>query len=118
MSSAMDISAAGMQAASRWFSATASNIVALTSAPAVPGPAAPKPADASDDAAVPGLPPFLLAYDSQAPYANMQGMVAVPDGDLATQMVHLHEAANSFRANLLALKVSSRMIDNLLDTLA
>jgi hypothetical protein len=30
----------------------------------------------------------------------------------------LQEAANSFRANLLAFKVSSRMIDNLLDTVA
>jgi flagellar basal-body rod protein FlgC len=116
MSSATDISAAGMQAASRWFSATATNIVALTSAPATPP--APKPADGSAEAPAPGLPPFLLAYDSQAPYANMQGMVAAPDGDLATQMVHLHEAANSFRANLLAFKVSSRMIDNLLDAVA
>ena len=106
----MDISVAGMQAASQWFSTTASNIVALTSAPLTPQ----TPADAGGGS----LPPFLLAYDPQAPYANMQGMVAAPDGDLASQMVHLHEAANSFRANLLAFKVSSRMIDNLLDTVA
>lgn len=110
MSNATDISAAGMQAASRWFSTTASNIVALTSAPAAPQ----TPADAGGGS----LPPFLLAYDPQAPYANMQGMTATPHGDLATQMVNLQEAANSFRANLLALKVSSRMIDNLLDTVA
>ena len=110
MSNATDISAAGMQAASRWFSTTASNIVALTSAPAAPQ----TPADAGGGS----LPPFLLSYDPQAPYANMQGMVAAPQGDLATQMVNLQEAAQSFRANLLALKVSSRMIDNLLDTVA
>jgi flagellar basal-body rod protein FlgC len=115
MGSATDISAAGMQAASQWFSATATNIVALTSAPAVPAQQSQAPDNA---AASQGLPPFLLSYDPQAPYANMQGMVAAPDGDLATQMVHLHEAANSFRANLLAFKVSSRMIDNLLDTVA
>jgi flagellar basal-body rod protein FlgC len=112
MSSAMDISVAGMQAASQWFSTTATNIVALTSAP--PAPAPQTPADAGGGS----LPPFLLSYDPQAPYANMQGMTATPDGDLATQIVNLHEAANSFRANLLALKVSSRMIDNLLDTVA
>jgi len=112
MGDAMDISAAGMQAASRWFSTTASNIVSLTSAPAVPPPQT--PADAGGGS----LPPFLLSYDPQAPYANMQGMVASPDSDLASEMVHLHEAANSFRANLLAFKVSSRMIDNLLDTVA
>ena len=116
MGSAMDISASGMQAASQWFSTTASNIVALTSAP--PAPAPQSPADAGDSASAHSPPPFLLAYDPQAPYANMQGMVAAPDADLATEMVHLHEAANSFRANLLAFKVSSRMIDNLLDTVA
>jgi len=112
MGSAMDISVAGMQAASQWFSATASNIVALTGAPTTPVPQT--PADAGGGS----LPPFLLSYDPQAPYANMQGMVAAPEGDLASAMVHLHEAANSFRANLLAFKVSSRMIDNLLDTVA
>jgi flagellar basal-body rod protein FlgC len=114
MSNAMDISVAGMRGASQRFSAAASNIVALTSAPLTPQ----KPADADNTSIAQGLPPFLLSYDPQAPYANMQGMVAAPDGDLATQMVNLHEAANSFRANLLALKVSSRMIDNLLDTVA
>ena len=107
----MDISVAGMQAASQWFSATASSIVAITSAPLTPQ----KPADADNISTAQGLPPFLLSYDPQAPYANMQGMVAAPDGDLASQMVNLHEAANSFRANLLALKVSSRTVDNLLD---
>ena len=112
MSNATDISAAGMQAASQWFSTTATNIVALTSAP--PAPAPQSPADAGGGS----LPPFLLAYDPQVPYANMQGMVAAPDGDMASEMVHLQEAANSFRANLLAFKVSSRMIDNLLDTVA
>lgn len=110
----MEISAAGMQAASQWFSTTATNIVALTSAPPVPQ----SPANTDNTASAQGLPPFVLAYDPQAPFANMQGMVAAPDGDLASQMVHLHEAANSFRANLLAFKVSSRMIDNLLDTVA
>ena len=104
-----------MQAASQWFSTTATNIVALTSAPSAPPAQAPQsPADAGGGS----LPPFLLAYDPQAPYANMQGMVATPGGDLASEMVHLHEAASSFRANLLAFKVSSRMIDNLLDTVA
>lgn len=118
MSNATDISAGGMQAASRWFSATASNIVALTSAPATSEAAPQSPADSGNAAPAQGLPSFLLAYDPQAPFANMQGMTARPDGDLASEMVHLHEAANSFRANLLAFKVSSRMIDNLLNTVA
>ena len=106
----MDISVAGMQAASQWFSASASNIVAITSAPLTPQQPAGAPAQSP--------PTFPLSYSPQAPYANMQGMVASPDGDLATQMVNLHLAANSFQANLLALKVSSRMVDNLLDIVA
>jgi flagellar basal-body rod protein FlgC len=112
MSNATDISAAGMQAAAQWFSATASNIVAITSAPLTPQ------APAGSNAPAQSPPTFPLSYSPQAPYANMQGMVASPDGDLATQMVNLHLAANSFRANLLALKVSSRMVDNLLDMVA
>ncbi len=112
MGDAAGISAAGMQAASQWFSATAANIVSLTSVPQS------APASQDPGGAAPGLPSSLLAYDPQAPYANMQGLVAAPNADLATQMVHLREAANSFRANLLAFKVSSRMIDNLLNTIA
>ncbi len=108
----MDISVAGMQAASQWFNASASNIVAITSAPLTPQE------PAGNSAPAQGPPTFPLSYSAQAPYANMQGMLASPDGDLATQMVNLHLAANSFRANLLALKVSSRMVDNLLDMVA
>ena len=108
----MDISVAGMQAASQWFNASASNIVAITSAPLTPQE------PAGNNAPAQSPPTFPLSYSPQAPFANMQGMVAPPDGDLATQMVNLHLAANSFRANLLALKVSSRMVDNLLDMVA
>ncbi|HKU54530.1 MAG TPA: hypothetical protein VJP60_04155 [Rhizomicrobium sp.] len=114
----MDISVAGMQAASQWFSTSAANIVALTSSVALTSAPLSAPPQTPADAGGGSLPPFLLSYDPQAPYANMQGMVATPDGDLAGEIVHLHEAANSFRANLLAFKVSSRMIDNLLDTVA
>ena len=108
----MDISVAGMQAASQWLGTTAANIVALTSSSPVPAP------QGTVAASIQNPPTFPLAYDPQAPYANMQGMVAAPSGDIANEMVHLREAADSFRANLLAYKVSSRMIDNLLNTLA
>jgi hypothetical protein len=101
----MSISAAGIQAASRWFSATASNIVADTSG---------KPADPGNSGG--SLHP--LAYDPQAPYANMQAMIDPPGSDLATEMVHLHEAKNSFEANLAAFKASSQMFKSLLDATA
>jgi hypothetical protein len=103
----MSISAAGIQAASRWFSATASNIVADTSG---------KPADPSNSGG--SLQTSPLAYDPQAPYANMQAMIDPPGSDLATEMVHLREAKNSFEANLAAFKTSSQMFKSLLDATA
>jgi flagellar basal body rod protein FlgC len=109
----MSISASGMQAASLRFSAAASKIVNPAATPAgQSGNAAPLPA---------GSP--HLAYDPQAPYANLQGAnlqdrIAAPNSDPATEMVRLREAANSFRANLLAFKASSRMFKTVLDLTA
>jgi len=114
VNNAMSISASGMQAASLRFSAAASNIVNRDPAapPAQGGNAAPLPA---------GSP--RLAYDPRAPYANLQGanpqdMIATPNSDPSTEMVHLQEAANSFRANLLAFKAASRMFKTPLDVTA
>ena len=111
----MSISASGMQAASLRFSAAASKIIN-------PDPAAP-PADQSGNAAPSPAGSPRLAYDPQAPYANLQGAnlrdrIAASNSDPATEMVHLREAANSFRANLLAFKVSSRIFKTLLDVTA
>ena len=111
----MSISASGMQAASLWFSRAASNIVSPNTdgaGPPLPG----QPADQGSNAA--SLPGSPLAYDPQAPYANMQGMIAPPSSDLAAELVHLREAQNSFRANLLAFKASSGMFKTLLDATA
>ena len=138
MVSGMDISASGLQAASLRLSAAASNIANASSDGAVPGTPPGQPVDPASsgvyqpvavsqtsrtDGGVgaslqPSLPAYLLAYSPQAPYANMQGMVATPNVDVTTELVHVREAANSFRANLLAMKVASRMADTLLDTLA
>jgi flagellar basal-body rod protein FlgC len=138
MGGGMSISASGLQAASLQFSAAASNIVNMNTDGAVPSTPPSQPVNQSSsnvyqpvtvsqsataDGGVtastqPSLPAYLLAYSPQAPYANMQGMVATPNVDIATELVHVREAANSFRANLLALKVASRMTDTLLDTVA
>jgi flagellar basal-body rod protein FlgC len=134
----MSISASGMQAASVWLSATASNIVNLNTDGTLPSTPPNQPVDPSSsnvyqplsvaqtssaDGGVtassgPRLPSYLLAYDPQSPYANMQGMVATPNSDLATEVVHLREAASNFRANLLVFMLSSRMFNTLLDAIA
>jgi flagellar basal-body rod protein FlgC len=66
----------------------------------------------------PSLPAYNLAYDPQAPYANMQGMVATPNVDMASQIVAQIEAVNSFRANLAVYKAASGLYKSLLDTVA
>jgi flagellar basal-body rod protein FlgC len=138
MVSGVSVSVSGLQAASLQFSAAASNIANINTDGAVPSTPPSQPVDPKSSSVYqpvtvsqtpnldggvsattqPSLPSYLLAYSPQAPYANMQGMVAAPNVDMATELVHVREAANSFRANLLALKVSSRMADTLLDTVA
>jgi flagellar basal body rod protein FlgC len=135
MTDGMGIAASGMAAASLWFNAAASNIVNQNSS-------GPVPATPPDQAVVqnPGsvyqplsvaespvrgggvaaslqasLPAYSLAYSPGAPYANMQGMVAMPNVDLPAQLVSLNEAAMSFRASLAAYQASSGMYKALLN---
>jgi flagellar basal-body rod protein FlgC len=138
MTDAMTISASGMQAAIQALSSVAANLANANSDGPVPNT---PPAQAvaqtagsvyqptvSVQSAVPGggvtaslqpsLPAYNLAYDPQAPYANMQGMVATPNVDMPTQIVDQIEAANSFRANLAVYKVASGLYKSLLDAIA
>ena len=136
MTDAMTIAASGMQAASLQLSAAASNIVNMNDSGPVPA-TPPDQAVAQVSGAVyqpltvsqsstPGggvratleasLPSYYLAYDPNAPFANLQGMVATPNTDLASQIANLNNAAISFRASLAAFKAASRMFKSLLDT--
>lgn len=126
MSNAMSIAASGMQAASVRLDAAASNIVNSNSDGATSGGAY-QPVSVSQSATPDGgvstslqpvTPSTLLAYDPSAPYANVQGMVAKPNVDMATEIVHMKQAQNDFRASLLAYKASSQMFKTLLDATA
>lgn len=138
MTDAMTISASGMQAAMQTLSSVAENIANANSDGPVPN-TPPTQAVAQTAGSVyqptvsvqsaapgggvttslqPSLPAYNLAYDPQAPYANMQGMVATPNVDMASQIVTQIEAANSFRANLAVYKAASGLYKSLLDTLA
>ena len=91
MADAMTIAASGMRAAERALSVVASDVaVAAMTAP------------------IPATTP------AQAPYANLRGMIAAPNLDMATLMVSQMEAANSFRANLAVYRTASRMYQSLL----
>lgn len=59
---------------------------------------------------------YSLAYDPSSPYANSEGMIAVPNVDLTTEMVNLLEIKTSYKANLAVLKTQDEMLGALLDT--
>jgi flagellar basal-body rod protein FlgC len=120
MSSAGSIAISGMQAASLRLQAAASNIVNQDSGGYQPVSVAQSPApDGGVTASLqPASPAALLAYNPASPYANVQGMVAQPNVDTATEIVNMKEASHDFRASLQAYKASSEMFKALLDATA
>ena len=135
MTDAMTISASGMRAAIATLSSVAENLANANSDGPVPN-TPPTQAVAQTAGSVyqptvsvqsaapgggvitslqPSLPAYNLAYDPQAPYANMQGMVATPNVDMPTQILDQIEAANSFRANVAVYKAASGLYKSLLD---
>ncbi|HWM61198.1 MAG TPA: flagellar basal body rod C-terminal domain-containing protein [Rhizomicrobium sp.] len=135
MADAMRISASGMQAAFQTLSSVAANLANANSngpVPSTPPTQAVAPTAGSvyqpttsiqttapgggvTTSLQPSLPSYNLAYDPQSPYANMQGMIATPNVDIASQIVAKIEAVNSFRANLAVYKTASRLYKSLLD---
>lgn len=57
----------------------------------------------------PRLPADVRRYDPSAPFADLDGLVAAPDVDLAAEAVSLMEAALSFKANLAVLRAADEM---------
>lgn len=60
---------------------------------------------------------FSLSYDPDAPGANAQGFVAVPNVDLAQEAVNLIETKALFKANAAVIRTQEEMLGNLLDTI-
>lgn len=118
MGNAMSIAVSGMQTASLRLETAASNIVNMDSDGYQPVSVPQSPtADGGVSASLqPVTAAALLAYNPA--YADVQGMVAKPNVDLATEIVNLKEAVHSFRASILAYKASSQMFKTLLDATA
>jgi flagellar basal-body rod protein FlgC len=135
MTDAISIALSGLTAQKQRLAATASNIANVSTAGAVPGantssPAAPtvyKPlkttfvsqegggvrADVRADENA-----YSLVYDPQSAYANSDGMIAVPNVDLATEVVNATITETVFKANLSVIRTQDEMLGELLDTLA
>lgn len=63
---------------------------------------------------IPKDPAFVPAYDPDSPFANSDGLIGVPNTDLAEESVNLTLAKAAYRANLAVIKTADEMQDELL----
>lgn len=125
MINAIGIALSGLLGASKKVEAVASNIANLNTAGALePGGQAPYSSVTTVNTAqnnggvkteiIPKDPAFVPAYDPDSPFANSEGLVAVPNTDLAEESVNLTLAKAAYKANLAVIKTADEMQDELL----
>ncbi len=61
------------------------------------------------------LPSYDIVYDPSAPSANLQGLVAMPNVDLATQFVDMKLATTAYRANIAVANAADKMMQATID---
>lgn len=64
----------------------------------------------------PRNPAFVLAYDPDSPFADENGVIGLPDVDLAEEAVNMDIARAAYKANLAVIKTADEMSDDLLKT--
>ncbi|MDH5722656.1 MAG: flagellar basal body protein [Alphaproteobacteria bacterium] len=125
MTNAITIALSGLNSAAQRVSAAASNIAnAFTSGSLEEGEQAPyTPLDTTSKAdalggvqtrVIPRDNPFSAAYEPNSPFANEDGIVGVPNVDLAEEIVKMKLAEISYKANLKSIKVAGELFDELL----
>ena len=131
MTGAQSIAVSGLNASSAWLDTIASNVANMRDASALPTPNAPyagyQPVTVQLSATAQGgvaatteplMPAYSAGYDPSAPVANAQGLVAVPNVDLATAVVDQTMALASYKANAAVFRTAEQMTQTLLDTVA
>ncbi len=134
MTDALSIALSGLRAQTTRLAATASNIANASTGGAVPSadPTAPASilytpvtvdfsAQAGGGVSAQVRPDpnaYSVIYDPSSSYANADGLVAVPDVDLAEQLVNLIETKAVYKANVSVIKTQDEMLGDLLDTIA
>jgi flagellar basal-body rod protein FlgC len=63
----------------------------------------------------PKNPAFVPAYDPDSPFANEEGVIGVPNVDLAEESVNLNIAKASYKASAAVIRTASEMEDALLN---
>lgn len=126
----INIALSGLEAASKKVNATASNIANLQTVGSIEDggqvpytPLTTKQTAQGIDGSGVGVRseiisagrPFVPSYDPDSPFANSEGIIGVPNINLAEQAVNLITAEISYKANLATLETASELSDELLD---
>jgi flagellar basal-body rod protein FlgC len=133
MSLALSIATSGLAAATLRLNVSANNVAnALSVGPlpdanaAVGFPAAYKPMQVVQTEVAGGtaarieavLPFHVPVYDPEAPFADSGGMVAMPNVDLANEILQQMIAKFTYAANAKVISVDAKMTSTLLDIVA
>lgn len=127
MTDAITIALSGLNSATLRLNASASNIANAQVAGRLDG-TAPRPYSAlttqSQANSAGGVQtqivqtqtPFVPAFDQNSPFADDNGLIAIPNVNLAEDIVQLKLAEISYKANLKTLSVAGDLFDELLDS--
>jgi len=129
MISAINIALTGLDAASKQLAASASNITNLQTVGSLEdGEQAPyTPLTTRSEAITdstgngqgvhttftPRNAPFVPAFDADSPFANAEGLIGVPNVNLAEEAVNINLAEIQYKANLETIKTASELSDEL-----
>jgi flagellar basal-body rod protein FlgC len=131
MIKAIQIALSGLTAASRKAEASANNIANMSTTGALDPANGPAPYQAlttlqttqTDNNGnglgvraeiVPTARPTVIAYAPDSPFANSEGMIGVPNVDLATDIVSMKMASTIYKANVKTIQTASDMQKELL----
>ena len=134
MINALPISLSGLNAASRQAQAAASNIANAGTSGAISEENGPPAYQAQDvllsstvisssgsgvnASLVPRDPSTLVAFDPDSPFADSEGLVSVPNVDVAEELVNLKLAELSYKANISVIETQNDLSEELLDILS
>jgi flagellar basal-body rod protein FlgC len=122
MINAIGIALSGMDAAVKKLNASASNIANMQTAGSLNGTPAPyTPVTAVSTSTgqgvrtdiIPKSDPFSPAYYPDSPFANSEGLVGVPNVDLAEEAVNMMLAETAYKANIATIKTADALQDEL-----
>tara|TARA_R110001592_G_scaffold144484_2_gene367618 strand:- start:4550 stop:4945 length:396 start_codon:yes stop_codon:yes gene_type:complete len=127
MINAIGIALTGLNSASLRLNASASNIANINTVGSLTdtnnAPYTPVSAQSSSLGTTGGVrtdllprsPAFVPAYDPNSPFADANGIIGVPNTDLAEEIVNAKLAEISYKANLKTIETAGTLFDSLLD---